>query len=316
MRRRFFNAKNSFSKYFSIISLEDNTVSLPTNTSPDLKYSLNGSDWIQWDYSTITLGIRDVLYLKGDNSNRFSTSSTNYNQFNITGRVVLSGNIMSLLYEDDFEDNNTLPDYTFYELFSSCFNIISAENLILPTTTLSKSCYKGMFRYCVSLTTAPNLPAITLANYCYSNMFQNCSKLNYIKAMFTTTPSSSYTSNWVYGVASTGTFVKNAAATWNVTGTSGVPSGWTITRETQEGIKIIEFTIDGTSYQAEEGMTWGEWVDSAYDNGNFNIYDTVICYSSYDYIVMVGLNSTPVQSSDIILENVNYIRIKGGGSSN
>ena len=26
---------------------------------------------------------------------------------------------------------------------------------------------------------------------------------------------------------------------------------------------IINFTIDGTSYQAEEGMTWAEWVDSA-----------------------------------------------------
>ena len=30
---------------------------------------------------------------------------------------------------------------------------------------------------------------------------------------------------------------------------------------------IINFTIDGASYQAEEGMTWGEWVESAYNNG-------------------------------------------------
>ena len=46
--------------------------------------------------------------------------------------------------------------------------------------------------------------------------------------MFTTTPSSTYTQNWVSGVASTGTFVKNSAATWDVTGTSGIPSGWTV----------------------------------------------------------------------------------------
>ena len=26
---------------------------------------------------------------------------------------------------------------------------------------------------------------------------------------------------------------------------------------------LISFTIDGTSYQAEEGMTWAEWIDSA-----------------------------------------------------
>ena len=46
--------------------------------------------------------------------------------------------------------------------------------------------------------------------------------------MFTTTPSSDYTSDWVNRVASSGTFVKNSAATWNVTGKNGVPSGWTV----------------------------------------------------------------------------------------
>jgi len=46
--------------------------------------------------------------------------------------------------------------------------------------------------------------------------------------MFTTTPSNTYTNSWVLGVASTGTFVKNSAATWDVTGTSGIPEGWTV----------------------------------------------------------------------------------------
>jgi hypothetical protein len=59
-------------------------------------------------------------------------------------------------------------------------------------------------------------------------MFLGCTRLNYIKAMFTTTPSATYTSNWVLNVSSTGTFVKNSAATWNVSGVNGVPSGWTI----------------------------------------------------------------------------------------
>ena len=45
--------------------------------------------------------------------------------------------------------------------------------------------------------------------------------------MFTTTPGTD-TMNWVDGVASTGTFVKNSAATWNVTGVYGIPSGWTV----------------------------------------------------------------------------------------
>lgn len=34
--------------------------------------------------------------------------------------------------------------------------------------------------------------------------------------------------NWVNGVSSTGTFVKNAAMTSLPTGASGIPSGWTV----------------------------------------------------------------------------------------
>jgi hypothetical protein len=68
-----------------------------------------------------------------------------------------------------------------------------------------------------------------LADSCYSGMFQNCPRLNYIKAMFTTTPSSAYMQNWVSGVASSGTFVKNAAATWTTScGISTYPCNWTV----------------------------------------------------------------------------------------
>jgi hypothetical protein len=59
-------------------------------------------------------------------------------------------------------------------------------------------------------------------------MFNGCTNLNYIKALFTTTPSTSYTWNWVQGVASTGTFVKSTSATWTTTGVNGIPTGWTV----------------------------------------------------------------------------------------
>lgn len=35
------------------------------------------------------------------------------------------------------------------------------------------------------------------------------------------------------------------------------------------GSNLITFTIDTREYQAEEGMTWGEWVDSEYNTGDF-----------------------------------------------
>ena len=48
------------------------------------------------------------------------------------------------------------------------------------------------------------------------------------------------------------------------------------------------FTIDGTTYQAEEGMTWGEWVTSEYNPGNF--YMTTI--RGYNGCVTNGEEST------------------------
>ena len=34
-------------------------------------------------------------------------------------------------------------------------------------------------------------------------------------------------------------------------------------------VTLITFTINGTSYQAEDGMTWGEWVNSSYNTDGF-----------------------------------------------
>jgi len=112
-------------------------------------------------------------------------------------------------------------------MFSGCTSLVNAP--ALPATTLSSNCYQYMFSGCTSLVNAPELPATTLSSGCYGGMFRNCSNLNYIKAMFTTSPSTSYLSNWVNGVASTGTFVKNSAATWeNTFGVSAIPEGWTV----------------------------------------------------------------------------------------
>lgn len=49
-----------------------------------------------------------------------------------------------------------------------------------------------------------------------------------IKAMFTTDPSTgSYLESWLIGVSPTGTFVKNAAATWT-NEQAKIPTGWTV----------------------------------------------------------------------------------------
>ena len=121
----------------------------------------------------------------------------------------------------------TLADNCYNSMFWDCTSLTHAPSL--PATTMERDCYRYMFYNCTSLTTAPELPATTIADNCYLGMFYICSNLNYVKAMFTTDPATdtSILEDWLYGVSSTGTFVKNSAATWDNTA-AGIPSGWTV----------------------------------------------------------------------------------------
>ena len=125
----------------------------------------------------------------------------------------------------------TLQGHCYRYMFYGCSSLVNAP--ALPAKEVINYCYYAMFSGCSSMKTAPVLPAATLISQCYTQMFYNCKKLNYIKAMFTTTPSTSYTNNWVYGVASTGTFIRSASAYWDlVAATYCIPSGWTVGRAT------------------------------------------------------------------------------------
>lgn len=123
----------------------------------------------------------------------------------------------------------TLANSCYYFMFYECTSLTKTMDR-LPATTLASHCYEYMFGCCTSLTAGPELPATTLVEGCYKCLFHRCSNLNYIKAMFTTTPSATYTDDWVWGVASSGTFVRNSAATWSTSigDENGIPDGWTV----------------------------------------------------------------------------------------
>ena len=122
---------------------------------------------------------------------------------------------------------SVLVRYCYRYMFSGCTKLVNGPTKL--GETLAVYCCQEMFYGCSKLVNAPELPATSAAKTsCYSGMFRNCTSLNYIKAMFTTTPKANYTDNWVNGVAASGTFVKNSAATWDVTGSYGVPTGWTV----------------------------------------------------------------------------------------
>ena len=112
-------------------------------------------------------------------------------------------------------------------MFSGCTNLTTAPEL--PAATLANYCYRDMFLGCTSLTTAPSiLPATTLADYCYYEMFRGCTSLNHITMLATDISASNCLRFWVSNVSPTGTFVKHPDMTTLPTGSSGIPSGWTV----------------------------------------------------------------------------------------
>lgn len=72
---------------------------------------------------------------------------------------------------------------------------------------------------------------------------------------------------------------------------------------------MIEFTIGETTYQAEEDMTWEDWVDSEYNtDGWSNEHDNL---TNRNYIWKIGgraikYNDSFVLPTDTIYNNTNY----------
>ena len=137
------------------------------------------------------------------------------------------GNIESLNYGDDFDDKTT--SFYYSELFKNS-GLVDASNLIIPATTLIKGAYSQMFNSCTNLVSIPVLHASVLSEECYANMLRGDTSLREIKCLATDMSATSCLSYWVYNVSPTGTFVKKAGVTWP-TGTSGIPSGWTVIEE-------------------------------------------------------------------------------------
>lgn len=221
----------------------------------DIEYMVNGDgNWIniESDNYNYKLAKGDKAYFRGV----LREIPNGLGIFYFDNSVAIGGNVMSMVYGDDAKGKTSLEGYPsiFLRMFSGCTTIKSVSQGLLPATELSEgcyqemfygcsnmegvpdlpatalqpSCYLKMFRGCKKITSSPDLPSATLVSKCYEQMFYGCSVLKSIKAMFLTTPGTSYTNNWVYSVASGGAFHKNKDATWNVSGNSGVPSNWTV----------------------------------------------------------------------------------------
>lgn len=214
-------------------------------------------------------------------------------------------------------------DYCFYGMFEGCTSLIKAPDLLystirgycyeymfngctgltqapqLPATTLNTGCYAYMFQGCTSLVTAPYLPATSLGSSNYLYMFKNCSLLNYIKADFGGKPTYC-TTDWVSGVAASGTFIKspNLEAFYpespNLSSPINVPYAWTI---------YSSFTvksIDGNGVFTTTPSTWVNLVGLSGKTLNLTIGEVTFSGSvdsSYNYTGTSGNKTITMATS-------------------
>ena len=273
-------------QYFTIESLEDNNEMIwkineeqaNAYTPTTIHYSTDLENWTSIVSSLegtyiCTLNAGEKVYFKGPLTYRYTIFSdgtvNNYdyrnNQFVSNGNFNVSGNIMSLVYGDDFRNKHDFYNIPYRDSLGSCLyalfrnsRVINAEHLILPATTLpethsnnpyysymfhnctslikapklpattlGQSCYLGMFEGCTSLVNAPELPAATLADSCYIFMFRFCTSLSSIKILATDISATDCLFQWLDGVSPTGTFTKKSGVNYP-TGDSGIPQGWTV----------------------------------------------------------------------------------------
>ena len=202
----------------------------------------------------------------------------------------------------------TLYDYCYRRMFEGCISLTQAPKL--PVMNLATGCYEAMFNGCKSLTQAPELPATQLASYCYNYMFQGCTKLNYVKCLATDTSATDCTKDWLYNVASTGTFECDNKKYFTVDSPNGIPVGWTIT-EINPGVEKPDLdTFDpNVPFCIENvGETPVELGLYNYDKKNTAIVRTN-CKISYDlktwsdYTIVLTANTNNAEINKITLSN-------------
>ena len=210
----------------------------------------------------------------------------------------------------------TLTGYCYTGMFNYCSGLLEAPKL--PATVLQPYCYRYMLANCTSLATAPELPAKDLVIDCYAYMFYGSSKLNYIKALFTTTPSNTYTNSWVSGVASTGIFIKSKNAAWDVTGINGTPSGWTIKIDDFVKVSCTSLSFTADPVIGNDSLITINYIAQVYGHDDNGVYSTVE-FAGTDTIE-IGQNTTnqPVEKiiSYTYLDKTETITIIQGAWSN
>lgn len=214
-------------QYFTIESEADNnTITIVQDINYGHLFYASTDNGTTWEASQEDDNGHYSISATLDTGEKILLSANNYvfSQYldieSITGPIIeasghfkVYGNIMSLLYGDNFANQTSFPvdsSNNFKGLFAYSENLTDASNLILPATTCTEGCYEAMFMHCDSLTAAPKLPATTSAVSCYNNMFYGCSQIDEVVMLLADidglgSDAPDYLYDWLTGVATPGT---------------------------------------------------------------------------------------------------------------
>jgi len=167
--------------------------------------------------------VGEKVYFRNNNG-KCSKNNSNYLKFGSDIDTSTGGELYTLL--DYTNENVSLPNYAFSNLFYQMTKLIDASNLVLRWTTLSNYCYQRMFSGCQTFIVPPSLIATTLARGCYREMFYRCTSLAIVITYADDISASGCLTTWLQDVAPTGTFYNLGSAAYPP-GTSGIPDGWT-----------------------------------------------------------------------------------------
>lgn len=177
------------------------------NNNKSINYSKdNGTTWtVLAPSSSISVDANDIVLIKGElYGNSIDEGSDKYCYFSTSNGATfnVSGNIMSLIEEDDYigvADLSTRFSYKYLvaNLFKDCSGIRDASELTLPAITLSEYCYYGLFKNS-GLTKSPKLPAVNLAKHCYESMFEGCTSYDGSWGMPTLAATNLYNGEYCY----------------------------------------------------------------------------------------------------------------------
>lgn len=220
--------------YIKNVSSSSGTVRLynDSGSSVNINYSFDGENWNTFN-AAVTVQPDEMIYFKGNNPNGFGSSFWQRSYFRSSFDSETGGYITSLLYSDNYKQlsNISLPDYAFSRLFIGDTTLVSADKLVFSQiTSIGVEAFKEMFSGCSALMSSPDLTSITsVGEYGCSQMYTNCSSLTSIYAPTVVWDTNKFY-QWAHLVSASGIFYASSSIVSTIpAGTSGVPSGWTIT---------------------------------------------------------------------------------------